>query len=138
MCDLLARSLLPWLITPYLTKTYCETEVYLHGFLTSASDGREQSALFPKKISRCPLNGGGSAGVSKEQTLCCWMVKSRRMRWAGHVARLGERRGIYRVLMGKPERKRPLERPRRKWEDNNKMDLQDVGCVYGLNRVGSG
>ena len=56
------------------------------------------------------------------------MIKSRRMRWAGHVARMGERRGVYRVLVGKPEGKRPLERPRRRREDNIKMDLQEVGC----------
>jgi hypothetical protein len=53
-------------------------------------------------------------------------IKSRRMGWAGHVARMGERRDIYRVLMGKPEVKRPLGRPRHRWEDNIKMDLQDV------------
>jgi hypothetical protein len=51
------------------------------------------------------------------------VVKSRRMRWAGHVARMGEDRGVCRVLVGKPERKRPLGRPRRRWEDNIKMDL---------------
>jgi len=51
------------------------------------------------------------------------VVKSRRMRWSGHVARMGEGRGVYRVLMGKPEVKRPLGRPRRRWEDNIKMDL---------------
>ena len=50
------------------------------------------------------------------------------MRWAGLVARMGERRGVYRVLVGKPEGKRPLGRPRRRWEDNIKMDLQEVGC----------
>ena len=50
------------------------------------------------------------------------------MRRAGHVARMGERRDIYRILVGKPERKIPLERPRHKWEDNIKMDLQEVGC----------
>jgi len=50
------------------------------------------------------------------------------MRWAGNVARMGERRGVYRVLVGKPEGKRPLGRPRRRWEDNIKMDLQEVGC----------
>ena len=49
------------------------------------------------------------------------------MRWAGHVARMGERSGVYRVLVGKPEGKRPLGRPRRRWEDNIKMDLQEVG-----------
>ena len=54
------------------------------------------------------------------------VVKSRRMRWAGHVARMGEGRGVHRVLVGKPERKRPLGRPRRRWEDNIKMDLQEM------------
>ena len=56
------------------------------------------------------------------------MIKSRRMRWAGHVARTGERRGVYSVLMGKPAGKRPLGRLRRRWNDNIKMDLQEVGC----------
>ena len=50
------------------------------------------------------------------------------MRWARHVARIGEKRVVYRVWAGKPEGKRPLGRPRRKWEDNIKMDLQEVGC----------
>ena len=52
------------------------------------------------------------------------------MRWAGHVARMGEERGVYRVLVGKPEGRRPLERPRRRWVDNIRMDLQEVGCGY--------
>jgi hypothetical protein len=55
------------------------------------------------------------------------VVKSRRMRWAGHVARTGEKRGVYRILVGKPEGRRPLGRPRRRCEDNIKMDLQAVG-----------
>ena len=55
------------------------------------------------------------------------VVKSRRKRWAGHVARMGEGRGVYRVLVGKPEGKRPLGKPRRRWEDNIEMDLQEVG-----------
>jgi len=59
------------------------------------------------------------------------VVKSRRMRWAGHVARMGHWRGVYRVLVGKPEGKRPLGRPRRRWEDNIKMDLQEVGGDCG-------
>jgi hypothetical protein len=54
-------------------------------------------------------------------------IKSRRMRWAGHVARIEEGRNVYRVLVGKPERKRPLERPRRRWEDEIKMDLRGTG-----------
>jgi hypothetical protein len=56
------------------------------------------------------------------------MIKSRRMRWAGHVARMGEERGAYRVLVGKPEGKRPMGRPRRRCLDNIRMDLQEVGC----------
>ena len=55
-------------------------------------------------------------------------TKSRRMRWAGHVARIGEKRGLYRVFVGKPEGKRSLGRPRRRCKDNIKMDLQEVGC----------
>ena len=58
------------------------------------------------------------------------VIKSRRMRRAGYVARMGEERGVYRVLLGKSEGRRPLERPRRRWVDNIKMDLQEVGCGY--------
>jgi hypothetical protein len=53
--------------------------------------------------------------------------KSRRMRWAGHVARMGEQRNAYRILVGKPEGRRPLGRPRRWWVDNIKMDLIEIG-----------
>ena len=67
-----------------------------------------------------------------------WVLKSR-MRWAGHVAHMGEGRGMYGVLVGKPEGKRPLGRPRHRWKDNIKMDLQEVGCgEYGLDSAGSG
>jgi hypothetical protein len=59
------------------------------------------------------------------------VVKSRRMRWAGHVARMGEERSVHRVLVGKPEGKRPVGRPRRRWEDNIKMYLQEVGGSCG-------
>ena len=58
------------------------------------------------------------------------VIKWRRMRWAGHVARMGEEKGVYRALVGKPVGKRPLGRPRRRWVDNIKMDLQEVGCGY--------
>jgi len=66
------------------------------------------------------------------------MIKSRRMGWAGHVARVGERRGIYRVLGGKPEGTRPLGRPRRRWEDNIKMDFQDVWTGSSWLSIGTG
>ena len=56
--------------------------------------------------------------------------ESRRMRWAKHVECMGEERGVYRVLVGKPEGKRPLGRPRRRWVDNIRRDLQEVGCGY--------
>jgi hypothetical protein len=55
------------------------------------------------------------------------IIKSRRMRWAGHVARMGEKWNVYRLLVGKPEGKRPLGRPRRRWMDNIKMDLLEIG-----------
>ena len=58
------------------------------------------------------------------------VIKSRRMRWAEHVARMGEERGVCRVLVGKLEGRRPLGRPRRRWVDNIRMDLQEVGCGY--------
>jgi hypothetical protein len=59
------------------------------------------------------------------------VVKSRRMRWAGHVAHMRQDRGVYRVLVGKPEGKRPIGRPRHRWEDNIKTDLQEVGGGHG-------
>jgi len=58
------------------------------------------------------------------------VIKSRRMRWAGHVARMGQERGVYRVLVRKPEGRRPLGRASRRWVDNIRMDLQEVGCGY--------
>jgi hypothetical protein len=58
-------------------------------------------------------------------------VKSRRMRWAGHVARMVEERKVYKVLVGKPEGKRPLGRPRRRWEDGSRMDLRKIGLGGG-------
>ena len=58
------------------------------------------------------------------------VIKWRTMRWARHVACMGEERGVYRVLVGKPEGRRPLGRPRRRWVDNIRMDLQELGCGY--------
>ena len=58
------------------------------------------------------------------------VIKSRRMRWAGHVARMGEGRGVYRILVGKPEGKRPLGKPRRRWVNIIRMYLREVGCGY--------
>jgi hypothetical protein len=64
------------------------------------------------------------------------MIKSKRMRWAGHVARMGEKRSSYRILVGKLEGKRPLGRPRHRFVDNIKMELREMGW-YGLDRAGS-
>jgi hypothetical protein len=60
------------------------------------------------------------------------MIKSRKTRWAGHVARMREKRNVCRILVGKLEEKRPLGRPKRRWEDNIKMDLRDKMVWYGL------
>ena len=64
------------------------------------------------------------------------------MKWAGHVACMGDRRGVFSVLVGKPEGKKPLGRPRHRWEDNIKMDLQEVGCSVWTGsswlRIGTG
>jgi hypothetical protein len=66
--------------------------------------------------------------VSLERIIFLTFMKSIRMSWAGHVAHMEERRGVYRVLVGKHEGKRPLLRPRHRWEDSIKMDRQEVGC----------
>jgi len=69
------------------------------------------------------------------------VVKSRRMGWTGHVARMGEGRGVHRVLVGKPEGKRPFGKPRRRWEDNIKMDLEEMEGVetgWSWLRIGTG
>jgi transcription termination factor 2 len=62
------------------------------------------------------------------------VIKARRLRWAGHVARMGEGRSVYRVLVGRPEGKRPLGRPRRKWKYNIKMDLRQI-AIDGANWI---
>jgi hypothetical protein len=62
------------------------------------------------------------------------VIKSRRIRWAGHVTSMGEGRGVYRVLVGGPEGKRPLGRPRRRWEDNIKIELREIG-IDGVNWI---
>ena len=80
-------------------------------------------------------NVGSRIDTGNQVTFGClyhfYYQKTRGMRWAGHVARMDEERAVYRVLVGKPEGKRPLGRPRRRWVDNIRMDLQEVGCGYG-------
>jgi hypothetical protein len=64
------------------------------------------------------------------------VMKARRLRWSGHVGRMGEIRGAYRILVGKSEDRRPLERPRGRWENNIKTDFRKVGWGHGLDRSG--
>ena len=86
-------------------------------------------AVLPRSIlTTCPIHSNLFSLISA--TMCRSLIKSRRMRWVGHVVRMGEERGVYRVLVGKLEGKRPLGRPRRRWMDNIRMDLQEVGCGY--------
>jgi hypothetical protein len=82
---------------------------------------RDEVTVEWRKIHNEELNLYSSSNIIR-------VIKSRRMRLEGHVAGMGERRSVYRVLMGKPPRKRPLGRPKRRWEDNIKMDLQKVRC----------
>ena len=77
---------------------------------------------------RCTICSGYLLLTSRYNKKIRSKLWCQRMRWVGHVARMGERRGVYRILVGKPEGKRPLGRPKRRWEDNIKMDLQEVGC----------
>jgi hypothetical protein len=96
-----------------------------------------RSSAFSEKL--IPLQEHVSLSCSVQLNLVVHyasrVVNSRRMRWAGHVARMVEERGVHRVLVGKPEGKRPLGRPRRRWEDNIQMDLQEVGCK-GMDWIG--
>jgi hypothetical protein len=65
------------------------------------------------------------------------MIKSRKMRWVGHVTCIGEKRNAYRILVGKPEGNRQLRRPRHRWEDNIRMDFREIGWG-GMDRIGTG
>ena len=65
-----------------------------------------------------------------------FVVESRRLRWAGHVARMEEGRSAFKILTGKPTGKRPLERPKRRWEDNIRMDLEEIGINAGNWEIG--
>ena len=91
--------------------------------------GTEGSLPHSQVLATCPYP------EPDQSSLCCLyssrniirVIKLRRMRWAVHVARIGERKDVYRVFVGKPEGKRPFGRPKCRWEDNVKMDLQEVG-----------
>ena len=91
--------------------------------------------LNSRKICQFQANGWNSQNRKLCQlnitALIVRVIKSRRLRWAGHVAHMEEGRGVHKVLVGKPDGKRPLGRPRRRWDDNIKMDLQEVGRGCG-------
>jgi hypothetical protein len=80
------------------------------------------------------ISSAGLKCLYLQNAIIVRVIKSRRMRWAGHVASVGEGRGVYRVLVGRPEGKRPLGRPRHRWEDNIKMDLREIG-IDGANWI---
>jgi hypothetical protein len=94
-------------------------------------ENRVSRRIFRPK--RDEVTGGGRKLYSEElhnlysSPSLIKMIKSRRIRWAGHVARIGEKRNAYKIVVGKPEGKRPLGRPRRRWVDNIKMDLRAIG-----------
>ena len=79
--------------------------------------------------------GSGEGSTMRNFTVCTvhliWVIKSRRLRWPGHVARMEEGRSAFKALIGKPTGKRPLGRPRRRWEDNIRMDLKGIGINAG-------
>ena len=132
MQNLLSSSLLPTNLKVKIYRTVI-MPVVLYGCKTWSLTLREKRRLrlFENRVLRRifgPKKGEGTREWRKlhneelndlySSPNIVWVIKSRRMRWAGHVARMGERRGVYRGLVGKPEGKRPLGRPRRRWEDN--------------------
>ena len=144
--NLMTYVLLMVYILLMLTVKYITLPVVLYGCETWSLTFREEHRLrvFENRVLR-RIFGLKRDGVTREwrklhneelNDLYCSpnivrVIKWRRMRWAGHVARMEEGRGVHKVLVEKPEGKRPLGRPRRRWEDNIKMDLEEVGRVCG-------
>jgi hypothetical protein len=130
--NLLSSHLLPKYVKVRIYKTVI-LPVVLYGCETWSLTVREEHKLRVFGPKRDGVTGGWRKLYNEElHNLCSSpsiirIMKSRRMRWAGHVARMGEKRKVYRLLVGKPEGKRPLERPRRRWIDNIKMDLLEIG-----------
>jgi hypothetical protein len=102
-------------------KEECRLRVFENRVLRIFGPKRDEVTVEWRKLHNGELNGLYSLPNIVR------VINSRRLRWAGHVARMGEGRGVYRVLVRKLEGKRPLGRPRRRWEDNIGMDLQEVG-----------
>jgi hypothetical protein len=97
--------------------------------LTTEFDGADdEKPVIAQQLNKCPVLYGTCRFISAFTRA----FKSRRMRWAGQVARMGEKRNAYQILVGKPEVKRPLGRPRRRWVNNIKMDLREdgMGCIF--------
>jgi hypothetical protein len=97
----------------------------------------EVICTFQQAVALCTMYNGELHTLYSSPDIIM-QIKSRRMRWVGHVARMGEERNVYRVLMGKPKGKRPSERPRHRWEDGIKMDLREIGWGCGVDSPGSG
>jgi len=107
--------------TPVYLYTGCPTRYLTRHFFHNSNINEEVTGEWRKLHNEELNNLYSSPNIVR-------VLKSRRMRWAGHVARMGERRSVYRVLVGKPEGRRPLGRPRHRWGDNIRMDLREVGC----------
>jgi hypothetical protein len=103
--------------------TWNVRSLYMAGSLTAAVRELARYKLVLLDVQEVRWN----KELGKFRGLEYFLIKSRRMRWAGHVGRMGDRRDVYRVLVEKPEGNRPLERPSNTWEDNTKMDLKEVG-----------
>jgi hypothetical protein len=85
------------------------------------------TTLTPEKFTVTKPRRGAKIHYASDNRKGNVIIKSKRMRWTGHVARMGEKSNAYRILVGKPEGKRPLGRPRRRWDDNIRMDLREIG-----------
>jgi hypothetical protein len=106
---------------PYLLKSWCRLRVFENKVLRIFGPKRDDVTGEWKRLHNKELYAlYSSPNIIR-------VIKSRRLRWAGNVARMGERRGVYRALVGKPEARRPFGRPGRRWEDNIKMGLREVG-----------
>jgi hypothetical protein len=111
-------------VLSYITHTTQQTSFLFKQILFSPIAYNENVAL--KKVVKISVYRPSELNLYSSPSIVR-VIKSRRMRWAGHAARMGERRNAYRILVGKPDGKRPLGRPRRRWVDNIKMDLREVG-----------
>ena len=112
----------------YHEKNLIITDLALELLDYAYSSSHFRNKLFTVTCSHCVLS---CVCITYSSPNIVRVIKSRRMRWAGHVAHMEEGRGVYKVLLGKPEGKRPLGRPRHRWEDNIKMDLQEFGRDCG-------